>query len=158
MVPWLWFILFIFASTVLRQVVFGRPHFRFPSWVQWIATLVMELTSLRRTCPTQRHRFLVMTVSISSCWHRASNVLVTMAFSRPFRVEHRALDLSVPSVISVCCGFLDLSQFFYAGGVHCPFCDSPLCLLGFSSAFLGVQGFIVEPVWRWAQVAFAPVG
>ena len=71
MVPHLWFIFFISASTVLRQVVFGRPHFRFPSRVQWIATLVMELASLRSTCPIQRHRFLVMMVSMSSCWHHA---------------------------------------------------------------------------------------
>ena len=45
MVPQLWFIFFISASTVLRQFVFSRPRFRFPSGVQWIATLVMELAS-----------------------------------------------------------------------------------------------------------------
>ena len=45
--------------------------FRFPSGVQWIATLVMELASLRSTCPIQGHRFLVIMVSISSFWHRA---------------------------------------------------------------------------------------
>ena len=43
---------FISAFTTLRQVVFGRPRFRFPSVVQWIATLVMELTSLRRDVPS----------------------------------------------------------------------------------------------------------
>ena len=71
MVPQLWFMLFISASTVLRQVVFSRPCFCFPSGVQWIATLVMELSSLCSLCPLQRHRLLVMVVSISSCWHRA---------------------------------------------------------------------------------------
>ena len=71
MVPQLWFMFFISASTVLHQVVFGRPSFCFPSGVQWIATLVMKSASLRSTCPIQRHRFLVMMVSISSCWHRA---------------------------------------------------------------------------------------
>ena len=68
MVPHLWFMLFIFsASTVLRQVVFGRLRFRFPSGVQRIAALLMELASFRSTCPIKRHRFLVMMVSISSC-------------------------------------------------------------------------------------------
>ena len=43
MVSKLWLMFFICASTVLRQVVFGRPRFRFPSGVQWIATLVMEM-------------------------------------------------------------------------------------------------------------------
>ena len=52
--------LLYFCFHSLRQVVFGRPRFRFPSRVQWIATLVMELASLRRTYPIQRHRFLVM--------------------------------------------------------------------------------------------------
>ena len=69
-VPQLWFVSLISASTVLRQVVFGRPRFRCPSGVQWIATSVMELASLRSTCPIQHHRFLVMMVSVSSCWHR----------------------------------------------------------------------------------------
>ena len=46
MVPQLWFIFFSSASTVLHQVVFSRPHFCFPSGVQWIATLVRELASL----------------------------------------------------------------------------------------------------------------
>ena len=72
MVPQLWFIFFIFASTVLRLDEFGRPCFRFPSGVQWIATLVMELASLRSICPIQCHRFLVMMVSISSCWHQVT--------------------------------------------------------------------------------------
>ena len=58
----LWFMSCIFASSVLRQVVFGQPRFRVPSGVQWIATLVMELASLCSTCPVQRHRFLVMMV------------------------------------------------------------------------------------------------
>ena len=61
-VPQVWFVFFISASTVLHQVVFGRPRFHFPSGVQWIATLVMELASLCSTCPVQRHRFLVMMV------------------------------------------------------------------------------------------------
>ena len=76
MVPQLWFMFFISASTALRQVVFGRPRFCFPSGVQWISTLVMELASLHSTCTIQHHRFLVMVVSISSCWHRAKRVLV----------------------------------------------------------------------------------
>ena len=71
MVPQLWFIFFIFASAVLRQVDYGRQRFRFPSWVQRIETLVMELASLRSTCPIQCHRFLVMMVSVSCCWTRA---------------------------------------------------------------------------------------
>ena len=37
MVPQLWFMFFSSASTFLSQVVFDRPHFRFPSGVQWIA-------------------------------------------------------------------------------------------------------------------------
>ena len=45
---------FISASTGLRQVVFGRPRFRFPFGVQCTAALVMELASLRSTCPMQR--------------------------------------------------------------------------------------------------------
>ena len=43
MVPWLWFMVFISASTGLRQVVLGRPRFRFLSGIQWIAALVMKL-------------------------------------------------------------------------------------------------------------------
>ena len=62
---------FISASTVLHQIVIGWPHFCFPSGVHWIATSVMELASLRSTCPIQHHRFLVMMVSISSYWHCA---------------------------------------------------------------------------------------
>ena len=34
MVPQLWFIFFISASTVLLQIVFGRPCFHFPTGVQ----------------------------------------------------------------------------------------------------------------------------
>ena len=77
-VPQLWFMFFISDSTVLLQVVFGRPCFLFPSGVQWIATLVMELTSLRSKCPIQRHRFPVMMVSISFCWHRAKRSRLEM--------------------------------------------------------------------------------
>ena len=69
MMPQLWFMFFISASIVLRQVVFGGPCFCFPSGVQRIATLVMELESLCSTCPIQCHHFPVMMVSISSCWH-----------------------------------------------------------------------------------------
>ena len=69
---------FIFTFTVLRQVVFSRPHFSFPSGIQWIATLVMELASLHNTCPIQRHHFRVMMVSISSCWHRAKRPWLEM--------------------------------------------------------------------------------
>ena len=50
MVPQLWFTFFISASTVPRQVVFGRPRFCHPSGVLWIVTLVMELTSLHSMC------------------------------------------------------------------------------------------------------------
>ena len=71
MVPQLWFMFFMSAYTVLRQVVFSWPHFHFPSRVEWIAALVMELATLRSSCPIHHHRFLVMMVSISSCWHRA---------------------------------------------------------------------------------------
>ena len=70
-VPQLWFMFFISASTVLRQVVFSWPYFHFPSGVQWIATLVTELASLHSTCPVQCHHFLVMKVFIFSCWHSA---------------------------------------------------------------------------------------
>ena len=71
--PQLWFMFFISASTVLRQVVFSRPRFHFPSasGVWWIATLVVELASLRDRFPNQHHHFLVMMVSLSSCWHCA---------------------------------------------------------------------------------------
>ena len=41
-VPQLWFI-FISASTVLCQVVFGRPCFCFPSGVQWIGMKVIAV-------------------------------------------------------------------------------------------------------------------
>ena len=85
MVPQLWFMFFISASTVLHQVVFGRPRFLFPSGVQWIATLVMELASLRSMCPVQRHRFLVMMVSISSCWHCAKRSRLEMALGQKMR-------------------------------------------------------------------------
>ena len=44
-----------------------------PLGTKLVATLVMELASLRSTCPIQRHRFLVMMVSVSSCWHRAES-------------------------------------------------------------------------------------
>ena len=77
-VPQLWFMFFISASTVFHQVVFGLPCFHFPSGVQWIATLVMELASLCSTCPIQLHRFLVMMVSVSSCWHCAKRSLLEM--------------------------------------------------------------------------------
>ena len=58
------FMVFISASTVFHQVVFGRPRFRFPSGVRWITTLVMELESLHSTRQIKRHRSLVMMVSI----------------------------------------------------------------------------------------------
>ena len=62
---------FISTSTVLQQVIFGRQRFHFHSGVQWIATLVMELASLHSICPIQCHCFLVIIVSIFSCWHHA---------------------------------------------------------------------------------------
>ena len=82
MVPQLWFMFLIATSTVLGQVVFGRPRFRFPFGVQWIETLVMEPASLCSTCPIQRHRFLVMMVSISSCWHRAETLWLEMVLGQ----------------------------------------------------------------------------
>ena len=85
MVPPLWFFFFISAPTVLHQVVFGRPRFCFPSGVQWIATLVMELTSLRNTCPIQCYRFLVIMVSVFSCWPRAKRSLLEMVLSQKMR-------------------------------------------------------------------------
>ena len=84
-VPQLRFMFFISASTVLCQVVFGRAYFRFHSGVQWNATLVMELASLRSTCTIQRHRFLVMMVSISSCWHRAKRSQLEMVLGQNMR-------------------------------------------------------------------------
>ena len=69
MLPQLWLIFFISASTVLHQTVFSRPPFHFPSGVQRIATLLMELASLHSMCQIQHHYCLVMMVSISSCWH-----------------------------------------------------------------------------------------
>ena len=85
MVPQLRVMLVISAATVLRLVAFGRPRFRFPSGVQRIATMVMELASLRSTCPIQRHRFLVMMVSVSSCWHRAKWPWLEMVFGQKMR-------------------------------------------------------------------------
>ena len=85
MVPQLWFVFFISASTVLRQVFFDRLRFRFPSRVQWIATLVMELTSLCSTCPIQRYRFLMIMVSVSSCWHRANRSRLEMVLDLKMR-------------------------------------------------------------------------
>ena len=49
--PQLCFMLFVSASTVLRQVVFGRPRFRFLSGVQWIATFVMGVGILAQHVP-----------------------------------------------------------------------------------------------------------
>ena len=57
----------------------------FPSGVQWIATLVMELASLRSTCPIQRHRLPLMMVSISSCWHRAKRSRFEMVLGQKMR-------------------------------------------------------------------------
>ena len=85
MVPQLWFIFFISASTVLRQVVFGRPRIRFPSGVQWIATLVMEMASSCSMCLIQCHHFLVMTFSISSCWHHAKRSWLEMVLGQKMR-------------------------------------------------------------------------
>ena len=85
MVPQLWFIFFISASTVLLQIVFGRPCFHFLSGVQWIATSVMKLASLRSTCRIQYHRFLVMMVSMSSCWHRAKRSRSEIVFGQKMR-------------------------------------------------------------------------
>ena len=82
MVPQLWFIFFVSASTVLHQVVFGRPCFCLPSEVQWTATLVMELASLHSMCPIQQHHFLVMMVSISSCWHHAKRSWLEMVLGQ----------------------------------------------------------------------------
>ena len=81
MVPKLWFMFFISASTVL--LVLGRPHFHLPSGVQWIATLVIEFASLYSTYSIQRHCFLVMKASISSCWHHAKRSRLKMVGSWP---------------------------------------------------------------------------
>ena len=85
MVPQLWFMSFISASTVLCQVVFGRSRFCFPSGVQWIAALVMELASLHSTCQIQHYHFLVMMVSISSCWHCAKRSRLEMVLGQKMR-------------------------------------------------------------------------
>ena len=45
MVPQLWYMLFISASTVLRQVVFGQPRFRFQ-------TLLLRAIWIRYSCCT----------------------------------------------------------------------------------------------------------
>ena len=80
---------------LLRQVVFGRPRFRFPSGVQWIATLVTELASLRSTI--QRHRFPVMMVSICSCWHRAERSQLEMDLGQKMlRILLRLVTYSEP--------------------------------------------------------------
>ena len=50
-VPELWSMFFISASTVLCQVVCGRPHFCFPSDIQWIATLTMDFGILVQHVP-----------------------------------------------------------------------------------------------------------
>ena len=85
MVPQLWLMFFVSTSVVLHQVVFRPPRFYFPSGVQWIATLVMELASLQSTCPIQRHRILLMMVSISSCWHRAERLWLEMVLGQKMR-------------------------------------------------------------------------
>ena len=82
MVPQLCFIFCISLCTILCQFVFGQPRFRFPSAVQRIVTLVMELVFLRSTCPIYCHRFLVMMVSMSSWWHRAKRSRLEMILGR----------------------------------------------------------------------------
>ena len=52
-------------STVLCQVVFGRPGFLFPSGVHLRATLVILLAGFLNTCPIHRHLYLVNKVCIS---------------------------------------------------------------------------------------------
>ena len=54
-------------STVLRQVVFGRPLLRLPSGVQCIAILAMLLLAFRITWPIHLHLLLLTSVRISSC-------------------------------------------------------------------------------------------
>ena len=81
MVPQLWFMVFIFASTVLHQVVFGQPCFCCPSGFQWIAALA----SLRSMCSIQRHHFLIMMVSIFFCWHRAMRSWLEMVLGQKMR-------------------------------------------------------------------------
>ena len=54
-------------STVLRQVVFGRPLLRLPSGVQRIVILAMLLLPFRSTCLIHLHLLLVTRVRISSC-------------------------------------------------------------------------------------------
>ena len=106
MVPQLWFMFVITAFTVLRQVVFGRPRFRFhvmsailfnlvidwmmrcttedrPRRIRW--TLFDTLEDLALHVPNPAPCFLVMMVSISSCWHRAKRSCVR--FSRVLSSE-----------------------------------------------------------------------
>ena len=65
MVPQLWFIDFISASiTVLHQVVFHRPRFHFPSWVQW-----MYSTELQSNCDNPRFNLTWSKKNIYILWN-----------------------------------------------------------------------------------------
>ena len=65
----------------------------FPSGVQLITTLVMELASLGSTCLIQCHHFLVMMASISSCWHRAKRSQLEMVLGQKMHWIFLRLDM-----------------------------------------------------------------
>ena len=69
-VPQLWFVLVISASSSLPGFL-QLTRLLLSLCVQWIAIWWCILASLCSTCPIQCHCFLVMMVSISSCWHHA---------------------------------------------------------------------------------------
>ena len=81
-VPQLLFCSLISASTVRRQVILGRPRFRFPSGVQKRAVLIMLSGSLRCTCPNHFQRLLMMIVAMSSCWHLLSRSWLEMVLGQ----------------------------------------------------------------------------
>lgn len=56
MTPQVQFRMFSLVSTVLRQVVFGRPRFLLPLGVQWTAVFGREFRSILSTWPIQLKR------------------------------------------------------------------------------------------------------
>ena len=107
----LWSSDFISFSTVLRQVVLGRPLFLFPSGVQWRAVLVMLPCSLRMTCPIHLHLLRIMMVSILSWLHWVSSSWLDIVFGQNiFRILLRFLVWKVDNLSRSLCVVLQHSK------------------------------------------------
>ena len=103
-----WFRSLISPSTVLRQVVLGRPLFLLPSGVQWRAVRVMSSLSFLITCPIHLHLLLVMMLSMLSWWHWAYSASFEMVFGQKMR--HILLRLFVWKTDSLLRSFLVILQ------------------------------------------------